>query len=86
MNNDEELIEGTIKLVKTNLGSDMDHRYFDKAIYYTMRDAIEGKADLKVIGRNVFRPEISRPMVDDFIMDDELVFSILKDLKQSKPI
>ena len=83
---DTEELEGTVKLIKADFGPDMDRRYFDKAVYYTMLDAIEGKTDLKAVGRNVFRPEVRRPTVDDFIMDDKVVLSILDELKQSKSI
>ena len=72
--------EGTIKLLKAEMGPDMDARYVDKALYYTMLDAIEANDTLELVGRNVFRPEVARPAVDDFIMDEEVVMEILEKL------
>ena len=75
---------GTVALLKAEMGPDMDARYVDKALYYTMLDAIEAKDALELVGRNVFRPETARPAVDDFIMDEEVVVEILEKLGRPK--
>ena len=75
-----------LNLLKADMGPDMNQRYVDKALYYTMLDAIKGKVDLELVGRNIFRPEVSRPVVDDFILDDEVVLDILRSLNQREPV
>lgn len=76
----------TLKLRRAKMGPDMENRYVDKALYYTMLDAIEGNADLELVGRNVFREDVRRPVVDDFIMDDETVLNILRKFEQREPV
>lgn len=78
--------EGSVTLLKTDMGPDMDSRYADKALYYALVDAIKGKDDLELVGRNVFRPEAARPTVDDFIMDDEVVLAILDKMGKRGPV
>ena len=78
--------EGTVDLLKAKMGPDMEYRYTDKAFFYAIRDAIEGKDSLKLVGKNVFRPEVSRPVVDDFIMDEEVVLAILHKMNYPGPV
>lgn len=79
-------VEGKITLLKAELGPEMDNRYTDKAFYYILLDAIEGDSDLELVGQNVFRPKADRPVVDDFIMDDDVVLDILSKLNYSEPV
>lgn len=78
--------EGVVTLLKARMGPDMEYRYTDKAFFYAVRDAIEGKVDLRLVGKNVFRPEVSRPVIDDFIMDEEVVLAILGRMNYPEPI
>lgn len=78
-------IVGEVALWKADMDSAMDERYVDKALYFMILDAIEANVELKLVGKNVFRPEVSRPVVDDFIVDDQVVVPILKRLRQDKP-
>lgn len=79
-------VEGPINLLKSEIGPDMDSRYADKALYYAVLDAVRGKSDLELVGRNVFRADESRPVVDDFILDEEVVLSILRRLNRREPV
>lgn len=76
----------TLTLPRAEMNPDMDVRYADKAFYYTMRDAMQGEGELKLVGQNVFRPEVTRPVVDDFIMDEKVILSILEKLNQQEPV
>ncbi len=78
--------EGSVTLLKAEMGPGMERRYADKAFYYALLDAIKGKDDLELVGRNVFRPEADRPVVDDFIMDEDAVLAILRHLGQREPV
>ena len=54
---------------------DMGPRHSDKALYYTLADAARD-SDMKLVGKNVFRPGEDRPVVDDYVMNDDAVFGI----------
>ena len=88
MSKNAETVDTTtadISLLETEMGSDMNARYFDKAFYYMMLDAAKVEK-LELVGKNVFRTEVSRPVVDDVILDDEVVVGILEKLNHPKPI
>ncbi len=79
-------VEGLVKILKSDMGPGMNHRYADKAFFYALQDAIKGKDDVELVGQNVFRPEIDRPVVDDFIMDEEVVLDILRKMGHREPV
>ena len=49
----------------------MDHRPFDKGLYHMLLDSKEGNEKIVLVGRNVFRPDLQRPPVDEISVDDK---------------
>ena len=49
----------------------MDHRPFDKGLYHMLLDSKEGNEKIVLVGRNVFRPGLQRPPVDEISVDDK---------------
>ena len=49
----------------------MDLRPFDKGIYHMLLDSKEGNEKIVLVGRNVFRPDQRRPLVDEITVEDK---------------
>ena len=61
----------------SSLPSHLDRQYIDKTMYYTFHDAANvGEKDVEMVVRSVFRPDEERPVADDYIMNDGVVFDI----------
>ena len=49
----------------------MDRRPFDKGLYHMLLDSREGNEKIVLVGRNVFRPGLQRPPIDEISVDDK---------------
>ena len=60
-----------------DLPRDMGMRDVDKAVYFMLHDAaIVGESNVELVGKNVFKPRDKRPITDDYVMNDKVVFDI----------
>ena len=65
------------QVMLADLPRDMGMRDVDKAVYYMLHDAaIVGENNVELVGKNVFRPHGGRPVTDDYVMNDKVVFDI----------
>ena len=71
-----------LELPESKMVPGMARKYTDKAFYFTMMDASEGKTDFRLVGKNVFRPGTDRPKPDEFLCDSDVVMEIFHDLKK----
>ena len=78
--------EVTVPLDAGGLGPAHAHRYVERAMCSMMSDAAESGEALYMIPVRLFRPDESRPAVDDFIMDEEIVSRVLKKIRQADPV
>lgn len=76
----------TVRLAAGGLGPAHAHRYVERAMYSMMADAAESGEPLSMTPVRLFRPDESRPAVDDFIMDEDIVSNILKKIRQADPV
>ena len=60
----------------SNLPRDMEMKYVDKAMFFTLHDAMVGGGHVELVGKNIFKPDIKRPLMDEYAMDDKLVWDI----------
>ena len=74
-----------LKFPESEIVSGMDRKYTDKAIYFTIMDASEGKTDFCLVGKNVFKPGKARPKPDEILYDSDLLMEIFHDLKKRLP-
>lgn len=49
----------------------MDLRPFDKGLYHMLLDSKEGNEKIVLVGRDVFRPDQRRPLVDEITVEDK---------------
>lgn len=75
-----------VPLVVGGIGPAHAQRYIDRALYQTMVDVVEGCTVLQVNPKRVFRPDETRPVVDDFIVDEAIVQKLLDKIMQREPV
>lgn len=75
----------SVPLAVGGLGPAHDHHYMERAVYHMMLDAAEA-GELSLNPANVFRPGERRPVVDDYIMDEEVVLNIPERLGEPGPV
>ena len=78
--------EVNVTLVKGGMGKIHAQRYVDRAIYQTLVDAAHEGGELRLTPIQIFQPGESRPVIDDFIMDEVIVQRVLDKLMQRDPV
>ena len=58
----------TITFITDNPSRDMDCRLSDMGICHLLEDARDGGGELVLIGRNIFRKDEKRPLIDEIIV------------------
>lgn len=65
----------------------MSSRHTDKAFYCMVDDArMLGEQNVELVGVNVFRPDVRRPVPDDYVMNDGVVLDIRRKHGIGSPI
>lgn len=65
-----------IQIEISNLPRDMETKYVDKTMFFTLQDAMAGDGHVELVGKNIFKPDIKRPIMDEYAMDDKMVWDI----------
>ena len=58
----------TITFATDDPHRDMDYRLSDMGICHLLEDARDGGGDLVLIGKNIFRKDEKRPLIDEIIV------------------
>ncbi len=58
----------TITFITDNPPRDMNYRLSDMGICHLLEDARDGGGELVLIGRNIFRKDEKRPLIDEIIV------------------
>lgn len=70
---------GTLTFEVTGAGMPgMEKKFSDMAIYHMLEDAKEAGEPLRLVGRNVFRPDQARPSIDEIDVKRSLVVDLVR--------
>ena len=58
----------TITFLAGDLHHDMRHRLSDVGVCHLLEDARDGGGDLVLVGKNIFRKDEERPLIDEIIV------------------
>lgn len=73
------MTKATIQFVVTGAKMPgLEKKFWDKAFYHMLEDARESQEGIKLVGQNVFRPEQSRPIIDELDVESSIVVDLVR--------